>query len=620
VATDPDQAKKWASLGSNRTGGEPELDVGPRLDVSLGSARTADPVTPSGATADARAQRLEAGTLLAGRFEVRRLLGAGGMGAVYRVLDRARSKDIALKVMLPSLLSSEKAVERFKHEAELMLRLGHPGIVRVFDVGEDRDRGLRFYTMELLEGMSLREWLQAKRQARAAIEPGEALEITSQILEALRHAHRITVHRDLKPENVFLTVDKAAPPGAPPIVRILDFGIAKLRDAESFTATSAALGTAYYMAPEQQSDAARVDQRADLYSVSVILYEMLTGKLPVGRFKTPTEERKALPRAVDDLILRGLAPEPDARPGTAERLLEEIVAIRRILERSGAPAGRSQAALAIGAGAAVMLAAAAVAIFFSTRGAAVTTPQVSAPPVEVAVAAPIAPPPPAPPPSPAPPPEPAPEPAPPAPAPSPAPAPAVAAPIDRDPPRVSVELEWIFTESPSSIEGRVTDANPAATVRLDGADHPVDAEGHFAIPVRLREGEDRLCHLVVRDRAGNEVVVIVRVVLDTTPPELVKIEPLDNTVTNARTVEVRGVIDDAFPAYVMLGGRRGPLRDRRHARGGEERARARGLRPRRELLRADAHPDARHARAAARPRPAPRLDGRRRDRRRRYRR
>jgi formylglycine-generating enzyme required for sulfatase activity len=310
--------------GSGSSTSKMPQDVASGLDLSAGAGGTILPA----AAGDATAQHLAAGAVLAGRYEIRDQLGAGGMGAVYRVLDRLRSTEVALKVMLPSLLARPKAVERFHHEAEIMLKLSHPGVVRVFDVGEDRERGLRFYTMELLHGRSLRRFLDEKKERNEAVDPAQALEITRQLLEALRYAHRYTVHRDLKPENIFLVPPDDA-------IRILDFGIAKLVSAEAFTGTSMSLGTAYYMAPEQQTDAAKVDQRADLYSISVILYEMLTGKLPVGRFKTPTEERRGLPRDLNDAVLHGLATDPASRPGTAELLLAEIIRIREHLEGRG---------------------------------------------------------------------------------------------------------------------------------------------------------------------------------------------------------------------------------------------------------------------------------------------
>ncbi|GIW72954.1 MAG: hypothetical protein KatS3mg102_2496 [Planctomycetota bacterium] len=338
-------------------GQPPDADVHADLGLSSGAGRTAGAEPPPGSpprvrpalsagggatgavdALDGRAASLAVGTLLAERYQVVELLGRGGMGAVYRVFDRVRETEVALKVMLPSLLARPRAVERFKHEAELMLRLSHPCIVRVFDVGFDAALGLRFFTMELLRGRSLRQWLEERRRAGRLPEPAEALEIARQLLEALRYAHRTTIHRDLKPENVFLLE------GPELQVKVLDFGIAKLAGARGMTADGAALGTPYYMAPEQREDAARVDQRADLFAVSVMLYEMLTGQLPVGRFRTPTEERRALPPAIDELVLRGLEPQPERRFETAERVLEELERIRRLLERGGAGAARSRVA------------------------------------------------------------------------------------------------------------------------------------------------------------------------------------------------------------------------------------------------------------------------------------
>ena len=282
----------------------------------------------SGAASDTEAQGLKPGTVLASRYVIRSLLGAGGMGSVYCVQDRLRDCDVALKVMLPSLLARQRAVERFKREAEITLRLSHPGIVRVFDVGQDRDRWLRFFTMELLRGQTLRHWLEERKRRGEEVPVAAALDITLQLLDALRYAHRTTIHRDLKPENVFLAE------GTGLDVKILDFGIAKLQTpgGDPFTSTAIGLGTAYYMAPEQQLDAANVDGRADLYSVSVILYEMLAGKLPIGRFVAPAEVRPSIPRELDALVLRALSCQPSERPQTADAFIEAAREIRRRLE------------------------------------------------------------------------------------------------------------------------------------------------------------------------------------------------------------------------------------------------------------------------------------------------
>ncbi len=214
-------------------------DFAANLDLSVGLGSTG--AGPGGAASDSVVRGLAPGTRIADRYGIVALLGQGGMGAVYRVRDELRKTEVALKVMLPSLLARAKAVARFEQEAEIMLQLSHQGIVRVYDVGEDRALGLRFFTMELMEGQSLREWIDEHKASGRAIDPDEALAITGQLLEALRYAHRLTVHRDLKPENVFLT---PSPDGDSVAVKILDFGIAKLQSPSQFTKTSMAMGTA----------------------------------------------------------------------------------------------------------------------------------------------------------------------------------------------------------------------------------------------------------------------------------------------------------------------------------------------------------------------------------------
>ncbi len=605
------------SVGGFRTGASPPprsaADIPSDLDLSVGALRTG----PAGAAADEAACGLRPGTLLKDRYEIRALLGAGGMGAVYRAHDRERGADVALKVMLPSLLAREKAAERFRHEAEVMLRLAHQGIVRVFDVGEDRAIGVRFFTMELLEGMSLREWLEEKKRAGEAVDPAEALEVVRQILDALRYAHQTTVHRDLKPENVFLVADPHAPADAAPRAKVLDFGIAKLQSASQFTSTSMALGTAYYMAPEQQLDAAKVDRRADLYSVCVILYEMLTGKLPVGRFNTPAEERRSLPRALDAVILRGLAPEPEKRPETAERLLAELGTIRALVERGAG--GRGGRGLRIGIAAAVVAIVTAVPGvylgFIRPRAAERERGPGDGP---AAAAAPL--------PAPA---SPA---AAPAPPPAPAPLPAVrfadlepadgaptretaivvrgrvegegvvtvaavvanrvpldvrdgrfegkipAAPsielvaqaadgralarerrsvvVDRDPPvlRVDGGEAHLTRHATYVLAGDVLDANPEPRIALDDVLHPVES-GRFAIECRVDAGEKRVT-LKSRDRAGNETAATVRIVRDVEPPRLTVGSPARVTLTRAGAIEVSGAVEDAHPALVFVGSTR----------------------------------------------------------------
>ncbi|MFC1705531.1 right-handed parallel beta-helix repeat-containing protein [Planctomycetota bacterium] len=331
--------------GELRADGRPPLEVAASVgQVVVGNADASgtgpEPVKASSGYAaltdgDTAIAELEAGMVLRGRYEIRAPLGRGGMGVVYRVHDRVRRRELAVKVMLPSLLSVSKAVERFEREADIMLELAHPNIVRAYDVDVHQPQqsdgasvmGLRFFTMELLDGKTLRDWLDEAAEQGLQIPIADALDAAAQVLKALEFAHELTIHRDLKPENIFLLSGDALR------IKVLDFGIAKLQSADKFTKTSFALGTAYYIAPEQQADSASVDQRADLYSVCVLLYEMLTGERPVGRFKTPTEERKSIPKALDDLVLKGLEPKPEDRFGSARELLDVIEAVRRSLSR-----------------------------------------------------------------------------------------------------------------------------------------------------------------------------------------------------------------------------------------------------------------------------------------------
>ena len=234
--------------------------------------RLLDPGTelPPDLAAEHRAVYLRTGDLVAKRFQVVKLLGFGGMGAVYHVKDRElHGQDRALKVMLPSLLRSDTARERFLSEVSISQQLGHPGIVRVHDLGEDPGRGFRFFTMEYVEGQTLNRLLK-ERGGKLPVD--EALDITRQLCDALEYAHQHTVHRDLKPQNVMVQPDGR--------IKVLDFGLAKLMSPGRMTRSSMALGTAYYQAPEQSVHLSELDQRADIYSMGVILYQMLTAQIP----------------------------------------------------------------------------------------------------------------------------------------------------------------------------------------------------------------------------------------------------------------------------------------------------------------------------------------------------
>lgn len=249
-----------------------------------------------------RAVLLRGGDVVADRFEVVKQLGFGGMGAVYEVKDRYLGMSKALKVMLPSLLQSETARARFRSEVAITQQLSHANIVRVFDLEADRKRKFYFFTMELIEGKTLNRLL---RERGGKLPLNEALDIVRQICDALEYAHRQTIHRDLKPQNIMVCPDGT--------IKVLDFGLAKLISPGGLTKSSMALGTAYYQAPEQSVNPRDVDQRADIFSLGVIMYQMTTGRLPLGFIKAPSQLDHQLPPSLDAVLLKCIEPEPEDR-------------------------------------------------------------------------------------------------------------------------------------------------------------------------------------------------------------------------------------------------------------------------------------------------------------------
>ena len=204
------------------------------------------------------------------------MIGEGGMGTVWRGEHLHLRAPVAVKMLTPSMRQQPQAIERFWREARLMGGLGHPNIVRVLDVSAP-DAAMPYLVMELLEGESVREWMAR----HGTVEPSAAIQLLDGVLAALGTAHhRGIVHRDIKPENLFLAKQQGTEEAA--AVKVLDFGISKLVDNNiepSMTRTGAFVGTPHYMSPEQAAGAT-VDHRSDLYTVAVVLYELLSGKLP----------------------------------------------------------------------------------------------------------------------------------------------------------------------------------------------------------------------------------------------------------------------------------------------------------------------------------------------------
>ncbi len=275
---------------------------------------------PAEAPSDADGLGLAVGDRVADRYRVRRLLGRGGMGAVFEAADERSGESVALKVLRPELADDGELAARFRREALAARMLDHPGIVRVLDFGLHGERG--YLVMELLTG----ETFAARLRAERAVSAGDAMEVIGPVIEALAAAHeRGVVHRDVKPENVFL----ARSPSGAVTVKVLDFGVAKLElpGQERLTRTGrGSPGTPVYMAPEQLGHE-EVGPAADQYAVATMLYEALSGRRPhEGRTLQALVVAKtsAPPRALHGLrpdlsaafcaaVMRALAPRPEDR-------------------------------------------------------------------------------------------------------------------------------------------------------------------------------------------------------------------------------------------------------------------------------------------------------------------
>ena len=261
-------------------------------------------------------------------YELIELLGKGGMGEVWRARQTSLGRMVAVKLLPPRFAKDREFVARFDKEAQALASLSHPGVVQIIDRGQAGEH--YYFAMELVPGINLREMMGAGR-----LPVRDAARIGMQIARAIDYAHEMkVVHRDLKPENIMVD--------ARGHVKIADFGLAGMKGNErdiSLTATAVAMGTVNYMAPEQRRDAKNVDPRADLYSLGVLLYEMFTGEVPLGRFKLPSQKVPGLDTRVDDIIAGLLETEPEARPQRANLVAEVL---EQVIPASGGPTPASQ--------------------------------------------------------------------------------------------------------------------------------------------------------------------------------------------------------------------------------------------------------------------------------------
>ncbi len=247
------------------------------------------------------------------QYEIVELIGRGGMGAVYKALQKGLGRTVAIKVLPGDAAKDPAFAERFAREGRALAKLSHAHIVNIFDSGNAG--GLYYFVMEYVDGTNLRDLVRSKTTT-----PKQALAIVGQVCDALQYAHEEgVVHRDIKPENIL--IDRRGR------VKIADFGLAKLLGGTTadvtLTRSQQAMGTPHYMAPEQWEKPDEVDHRADIFALGVVFYELLTGELPLGRFALPSQ-KLSVDVKIDEVVLKTLAKEPSLRYQTASAVRTDV--------------------------------------------------------------------------------------------------------------------------------------------------------------------------------------------------------------------------------------------------------------------------------------------------------
>jgi serine/threonine protein kinase len=300
------------------------------------------PAPPLTRTLETPKEALRTGSVFAGRYQIIEELGKGGMGKVYRTLDTKLDEEVALKLIKPEIASDRKTLERFSRELRIARKIVHKNVGRMYELMEDD--GAHFISMEFISGQDLRGLIRQSGQ----LATGTAVSIAKQVCEGLSEAHRLgVVHRDLKPGNIMIDREGQA--------RIMDFGIARSLKGKGITGEGVVIGTPEYMSPEQV-EGKEADQRSDIYSLGIILYEMVTGRAPFEgdtpfsvaykhRHEAPEEPRKFNPQlsdALNGVILRCLEKDREARYQTAQELLADLEKIERgaPVSAENAPAAR----------------------------------------------------------------------------------------------------------------------------------------------------------------------------------------------------------------------------------------------------------------------------------------
>ena len=267
---------------------------------------------------------LELGTMLSGRYEVLKRVGSGGMADVYMAKDHKLNRNVAVKVLKSEYVEDEKFLKKFETEAQAVARLSHPNIVNIYDVG--MEDGINYIVMELAEGITLKEYIRKK----GYLSPKETVEISMQIASAISHAHKNhIIHRDIKPQNILVS-DTG-------IIKVTDFGIAKATSSNTVTSTATAMGSVHYISPEQ-AKGRFCDEKSDIYSLGITMYEMVTGHVPFdhengvtialmhlqNEITPPSQIRDGIPDSLEKIILKCTMKKPEERYQTADDLIADL--------------------------------------------------------------------------------------------------------------------------------------------------------------------------------------------------------------------------------------------------------------------------------------------------------